>query len=59
MTSRTEIASIVSSQNGLVDKLKELSIPHSILSLIPYDIAIEYSALPFVVDEQGRVEAAM
>ncbi|MGA2508413.1 MAG: GspE/PulE family protein [Chitinispirillaceae bacterium] len=54
------ISSIVASQqNDLIDKLKEASIPHSVLSLIPYDIAIEYSVLPFVVDEQGRLEAAI
>ncbi|MGA2506128.1 MAG: GspE/PulE family protein [Chitinispirillaceae bacterium] len=59
MNIRIETSSRISLQNGLADKLKELSIPHSVLSLIPYDIAIEYSVLPFVVDEQGRVEAAI
>jgi type IV pilus assembly protein PilB len=44
---------------GLFDTLKEASIPHSVLSLIPYDIAIEYSVLPTGVDGQGRLEVVM
>jgi type IV pilus assembly protein PilB len=43
----------------VLDRLKESSIPHSVLSLIPYDIAIEYSVMPFGVDGQGRLEVAM
>jgi type IV pilus assembly protein PilB len=43
----------------LSETLKELPIPHSVLSLIPYSIAVEYSVLPFNVDEKGRLEVAI
>ena len=41
------------------ETLKEASIPHSVLSLVPYDLAVEYSVLPFGLDDAGRIEAAM
>jgi type IV pilus assembly protein PilB len=36
-----------------------MSIPHSILSIIPYNLAIEYFVLPFGIDEHGRIQALM
>jgi len=59
MTTATAILTATAPPAGLSEKLKELSIPHSILSLISYDIAVEYSVLPFNVDDKGRLELAM
>lgn len=39
--------------------LQELSISHSILSLIPYNLAIEYFAIPYNIDSKGRLEVFM
>jgi type IV pilus assembly protein PilB len=39
--------------------LPELSISHSILSLIPYNLAIEYFAIPYNIDSKGRLEVFM
>jgi type IV pilus assembly protein PilB len=44
---------------SFADQLQSASIPHSTLSLIPYDNAIEYSVLPYAFDSQGRLETAM
>jgi len=43
---------------GLGD-LDSLSIPHSVLSVVPYEMAIEYFVLPYAVDETGRISALM
>jgi type IV pilus assembly protein PilB len=42
-----------------LESFEALSIPHSILSLIPYNLAIEYFILPFGIDEHGRIQALM
>lgn len=39
--------------------LPELSISHSILSIIPYNLAIEYLVLPTGIDKKGRLEVLM
>jgi type IV pilus assembly protein PilB len=39
--------------------LDSLSISHSILSILPYHIAVEYFALPLNIDSKGRLEALM
>jgi hypothetical protein len=39
--------------------LQELSISHSIMSLIPYNIAIEYLTIPYNIDTKGRLEVLM
>jgi len=39
--------------------LQELSISHSILSLIPYNLAIEYLTIPYNIDTKGRLEVMM
>jgi type II secretory ATPase GspE/PulE/Tfp pilus assembly ATPase PilB-like protein len=38
---------------------EEMVIPHSILSHIPYALALDNFLLPFGVDEKGRIEALM
>jgi type IV pilus assembly protein PilB len=43
----------------LADQFSAISIPHSILSLVPYNIAIEYFVLPYSIDEKGRIQALM
>jgi type IV pilus assembly protein PilB len=50
---------VTAPSSGLAEKLKTLSIPHSVLSLLPYGIAVEYSVLPFGIDDKGRLEVAM
>jgi type IV pilus assembly protein PilB len=39
--------------------LDQLSIPHSILSRIPYHLAVEYFILPHGIDSIGRLEVLM
>jgi type IV pilus assembly protein PilB len=59
MTTATVPITMQATDSPLAGKLREITIPHSVLSLVPYDLAVEYSALPFGVDESGRIEAAM
>jgi hypothetical protein len=47
------------SKKDSIESFEGMSIPHSILSIIPYDLAIEYFVLPFGVDEHGRIQALM
>jgi len=42
-----------------IEAFEAISIPHSILSLIPYNTAMEYFALPYSVDEHGRLSVIM
>jgi hypothetical protein len=44
---------------GTVSNLDSVSISHSILSILPYHIAIEYFALPLNIDSCSRLEALM
>jgi type IV pilus assembly protein PilB len=44
---------------GQTASLPELSISHSILSLVPYNLAIQYQALPVNIDSKGRLELLM
>ena len=37
----------------------DLSIPHSVLSLIPFNLAVEYFILPVKLTEFGQLEALM
>ena len=49
----------VPDQTPFAGRLSSLSLPHSLLSLIPYDLAIEYSVLPFGLDAKDRLDVAM
>jgi type IV pilus assembly protein PilB len=42
-----------------VSGFETLSIPHSVLSQIPYTVAIEYFVMPYGVDSKGRIEVLM
>jgi type IV pilus assembly protein PilB len=42
-----------------VSPLDSVSISHSILSILPYHMAVEYFALPLNIDSCGRLEALM
>ena len=44
---------------GNCPDLDSLSIPHSVLFVVPYEMAIEYFVLPYAVDETGRISALM
>lgn len=37
----------------------ELSVSHSILSIIPYNLAVEYLTFPYDIDSRGRLEVRM
>ncbi len=50
---------IILSDKELFSKFERISISHSVLCRIPYNIAIEYFVMPFSVDEKGRVEVLM
>jgi type IV pilus assembly protein PilB len=39
--------------------LSSVSISHSILSILPYHMAVEYFVLPLSIDSKGRLEALM
>ncbi|MBD3392884.1 MAG: type II secretion system protein GspE [Chitinivibrionales bacterium] len=54
-----EMHATVDTQSALVEKFEGISISHSILSKIPYDIAVEYFTLPYRVDDKGRLEVLM
>ncbi len=43
----------------MFDQFNDLSISNSVLTQIPYHVAIEYFVLPYAVDEKGRVECLM
>ncbi|MBD3422076.1 MAG: type II secretion system protein GspE [Chitinivibrionales bacterium] len=43
----------------ILSQYESISISHSVLSLTPYQVAIEYFTLPVSVDEKGRVQALM
>lgn len=43
----------------LHQQFEPLSIPHSILKRIPYQLAIEFAVLPFGIDDRGRLEVLM
>ncbi len=43
----------------LFKQYEGISISHSVLSRIPYHIAIEYFILPYSIDEKGRIEVLM
>ena len=46
-------------EKNSIESFEGLSIPHSILSVIPYNLAIEYFVLPYGIDEHGRIQALM
>ncbi len=57
------MATVTSTQKtaeiDLLEQFEQVSISHSILSRIPYQIAVEYFVLPYAVDGKGRIEALM
>lgn len=55
----TESALAEISHAGDSADLEKLHVPHSVLSVIPYPVAIEYFALPYGIDESGRIEMLM
>ncbi len=59
MKSIVDTQNITPPKSEILDNLKELSVPHSVLSVIPYNIAVEYTVLPFNIDDSGRLEVAM
>jgi type IV pilus assembly protein PilB len=59
MSTTSVILTVKAIPEGFSEKLKELSIPHSILSLISYEIAVEYAVLPFSTDDKNRLEVAI
>ncbi len=59
MQNKIELEAKKISDKKLYDHFERISISHSVLSLIPYTIAIEYFVLPYSVDDKGRVEALM
>lgn len=59
MNPETKIKSTSITDEQLYEQLEGISISHSVLSHIPYAIAIEYFVLPYSVDEKGRIEVLM
>ena len=55
----TSTSSLQTLQKSISKEINALSISHSILTLIPYNIAVEYFALPFAIDLKGRLETLM
>ncbi len=47
------------SSDTVLEQFGNMSIPHSILQRIPYQVAIDYFVLPYAVDDAGRIEALM
>jgi type IV pilus assembly protein PilB len=59
MESSATILNQAIAQKNSFESFEGMSIPHSILSVIPYDLAIEYFVLPFGIDAHGRIQALM
>jgi type IV pilus assembly protein PilB len=59
MQSTSATINIAIPNNTSFESLEAMSIPHSILSIIPYNLAVEYFVLPFGIDEHGRIQALM
>jgi len=50
---------VETSDAKMAEQFSAISIPHSILQIIPYQIAVEYFVLPYGLDEKGRVRVLM
>ncbi len=59
MENKTDIESLVTTDEQIYNQFEGISISHSVLSQIPYTVAIEYFVLPYSIDEKGRIEVLM
>lgn len=57
--SNINVTSDIETDKELFSQFESISISHSILSRIPYNISIEYFILPYSVDDKGRIEVLM
>lgn len=53
------VSSIKDEKKSISKEIDALSISHSVIALIPYNIAVEYLALPFSIDKRGCLETLM
>jgi type IV pilus assembly protein PilB len=57
-----KLATTVTDRSNISDKqtaIETITVAHSVLSLVPYQAAIEFGAMPLRFDNKGRLEVAM